>query len=481
MLDEYLNSDNKSTELMRAQIKHLNNELKVTKAEQEKTIKKHTELNSNLEEKIKDRSNKLEDVQNRLEIKTKELEQERSTLKNSEQRFKDLFQNSPEAIIVINKKHKIIGINPAACLMFNKNKRDLIGDVPYFNAHDRERIEMMKTYNQICSCKQSYVESKLWTVDNVVLPVEISANSIRYLGQEALVLHIHDMSIRIESEEKVRSAMEMVNEHNKKLEDMLEERTKDLIRTERHAAFSLLIQGLVHNLRNPLNGVSGGAQTILMNKEMLEKKNVTIPDELKKPLEMSWRNANAILKSSNKLVKIIDSMMAKSKSDNTEEIESVDLNEIVSQELEFLDTDTQFKHTIRKSIFLINGELRIDIVPSELSQIFQNLVRNALDAIYYNKEAMLEIRTGRKEEKVWFSIQDNGSGIPKDIQSKIFDPFFSTKPKAKENKSGEPVGTGLGLHICSEMVNAYNGKIELKSKEKIGTKVTVYFPAVQTA
>ena len=130
----------------------------------------------------------------------------------------------------------------------------------------------------------------------------------------------------------------------------------------------------------------------------------------------------------------------------------------------------------RKSIFLINGELRIDIVPSELSQIFQNLVRNALDAIYYNKEAMLEIRTGRKEEKVWFSIQDNGSGIPKDIQSKIFDPFFSTKPKAKENKSG----TGLGLHICSEMVNAYDGNIELKSKEKVGTKVTVYFPSAKT-
>lgn len=169
--------------------------------------------------------------------------------------------------------------------------------------------------------------------------------------------------------------------------------------------------------------------------------------------------------------------MAKSKSDNTDEIEIVDLNDIVNQELEFMDTDTRFKHKTKKSIYLVNDKLNVDIVPSELSQVFQNLVGNSLDALYSTQDAMLEIYTGRTDDSVWFSIQDNGPGIPKDIQSKIFDPFFSTKPKAKSTNSEEPVGTGLGLYMCSEMVHAYGGKIELKSKETLGTKVTVYIPA----
>jgi PAS domain S-box-containing protein len=477
MNNEYLNNKMDSKNTLQVQIKHLENELQVTKAENEKTIQKYLELYSNVEEKVKERSIQLKKVQQRLEVKTKQLEQDRKTLINTEQRFKDLFQNSPEAIVVIDLKHRIIGINPAACLMFNKSKRDLIGDVPYFNALAHEKEEMIETYNQICQSKQSFTESTIWTADQVAIPIEISSSRMQYLGQQSIVLHIHDISNSIESEKKIREAMDTINEYNQKLEQMLEDRTKDLIRTERHAAFSLLIQGIVHNLRNPLTVVSSGAELILLNKEKLENDNVTIPEELKSALESSWHNSALIIKSSKKLVKIINSMMAKSKSDNTDEIETVDINEIVNQELEFLDTDSQFKSRLRKSIYLANDKLMVEIVPSEVSQVFQNLVRNAMDALYSTVDAMIEIYTGRSDDKVWFSIQDNGPGIPKDIQSKIFDPFFSTKPKATTKKSEEPVGTGLGLYICSEMVHAYDGKIELKSKENVGTKVTVYIPA----
>lgn len=477
MVNEYLNNTKETKKSLQAKIKHLENELKITKSEYEKSVQKYLELNSNIEEKVKERSKQLREVQKRLELKTRQLEQDRKTLINTEQRFKDLFHNSPEAIVVIDLKHRIIGINPTGCLMFNKSKRDLIGDVPYFNALAREKTNMVETYNQVCQSKQSFIESTIWTADQLTIPVEISSSRMQYLGQQAIVLHIHDISSSIESEEKIREAMQTINTYNQKLEHMLKDRTKDLIRTERHAAFSLLIQGIVHNLRNPLTVVSGGAELILLNKEILENDNVEIPEELKSVLESSWHNSTLILESSKKLAKIISSMMAKSKSDNTDEIETVDLNEIVSQELEFLDTDSQFKNRLRKSIYLVNDKLLVDIVPSELSQVFQNLVRNALDAVYLKEDAMLEINTGRTDDMVWFSIQDNGPGVPKEIQSKIFDPFFSTKPKATTKNAEEPVGTGLGLHICSEMVNAYDGKIEIKSKDNIGTIVTVHIPA----
>ena len=481
MVEDYLNTELDSKKALISRIKQLENELKVSKEEHENTVEKYIELYSNVEEKVKDRSNKLKDVQYKLEKKTRELEQERITLKNTEQRFKDLFQNSPEAIIVIDLNHKIVGINPAACFMYNKTKRELVGAKPYFNAPDDMKQKLVDTYNQICECKQSYIESEFWTTDGTIIPVEISSSRIQYLGRPSIVLHIHDISVRLEAEKEIQQAMDTINTYNLKLEQMLNERTKDLIKTERHAAFSLLIQGIVHNLRNPLTVVSGGAEMILMGKEKLEKDNIIIPEETKKPLELAWKNAKAILESTNKLVKMINSLMAKSKSDNTDEVETVDLNDIVNQELEFMDTDARFKHKTKKSIYLINDKLNVDIVPSELSQVFQNLVGNALDALYNNPDAMLEIYTGREIDQVWFSLQDNGPGIPKEIQSKIFDPFFSTKPKSKTGNAGEPIGTGLGLYICSEMINAYGGKIELKSKPGTGTKVTVFLPAANNS
>jgi len=59
---------------------------------------------------------------------------------------------------------------------------------------------------------------------------------------------------------------------------------------------------------------------------------------------------------------------------------------------------------------------------------------------------------------------------------KIFDPFFSTKPKADEESNGKPTGTGLGLHMCLQMAESYDGRIELLSEEGKGAEFTVYFP-----
>jgi len=112
--------------------------------------------------------------------------------------------------------------------------------------------------------------------------------------------------------------------------------------------------------------------------------------------------------------------------------------------------------------------------PNQLEQVFLNLISNARDAIDdasgHKKE--LTIRSSFSEDggapSVVVSVKDTGTGIPPENLSKIFEPFFSTKPVGK--------GTGLGLSLCFGIVEAHGGRIDIKSKVGEGTEISVILP-----
>jgi two-component system NtrC family sensor kinase len=108
--------------------------------------------------------------------------------------------------------------------------------------------------------------------------------------------------------------------------------------------------------------------------------------------------------------------------------------------------------------------------PSQLQQVFLNLITNAVDAHNGKPYGAVTIRTraGEKEEGVYVSVADTGSGIPRENLEKIFDPFFTTKPVGK--------GTGLGLSICYTTMKGLGGDISVKSEVGEGTEFTLYLP-----
>lgn len=125
-----------------------------------------------------------------------------------------------------------------------------------------------------------------------------------------------------------------------------------------------------------------------------------------------------------------------------------------------------FSHNLKQGIEVVRNYSSLESIfcyPDELSQVWMNLISNAIHAM--NNSGKLEISTYENSDYQIVSIKDNGNGISKDIQDKIFEPFFTTK------KSGE--GSGLGLDIVKKIVEAHNGKIELQSDEN-GTKFTIY-------
>jgi len=111
----------------------------------------------------------------------------------------------------------------------------------------------------------------------------------------------------------------------------------------------------------------------------------------------------------------------------------------------------------------LGDEVRIQVHPGEMLQVFSNLLGNSLDALPDNGTLSLRIR--QRDDQVHITIADDGSGIPEEILSTIFDPFFTTK---KEK------GTGLGLTISKSIVEGHQGRIRVRSNIRPGRSGTAF-------
>ncbi len=294
---------------------------------------------------------------------------------------------------------------------------------------------------------------------------------------------VPEVLVRVRTHLRLKFALESIQRYNEDLEEMLAERTRELIHTERQAAFGLLIQGIVHNLNGPLGAIGICTQTIDGYRgkvgKLLESDSPVSEAELQPLLEEIWSSNELTGAAQRKLAAMVQSMLAKSRSDKSSQLEVIDINDIVRREIEFLQADMGFRHEVRKEIALAADPLMVEAVPAEVAQVFQNLVRNALDALRGRSDAAITVSTGRDGSRVWLSVADNGPGIPEDILPRVFDPFFTTKVKAGGNDTDGPVGTGLGLHFCGDTVRSYGGEVGLDTQVGKGTTVTVYLPGAE--
>jgi two-component system NtrC family sensor kinase len=109
-------------------------------------------------------------------------------------------------------------------------------------------------------------------------------------------------------------------------------------------------------------------------------------------------------------------------------------------------------------------------MPSQLNQVFMNLLVNAAQAIA--ERGVITLRSGRAGAEVWMEVDDTGTGISPEHLDHVFDPFFTTKPVGK--------GTGLGLSLSYGIVQQHGGRIEVKSVPGKGTSMRVWLPIRQS-
>jgi two-component system NtrC family sensor kinase len=150
-------------------------------------------------------------------------------------------------------------------------------------------------------------------------------------------------------------------------------------------------------------------------------------------------------------------------------IESVDLNRFVAEVVDLMERETKTSG-IRLLTDLDPNLPVIQSDPSQLQQVFLNLITNAVDAHEGKPYGSIRISTryDRDSGGIFLSIADSGTGIDPKHLDRIFDPFFTTKPVGK--------GTGLGLSICYSIIRQLKGNITVKSEPGEGTEFMIFLP-----
>ena len=238
----------------------------------------------------------------------------------------------------------------------------------------------------------------------------------------------------------------------------LEISREKLLHAEKIAAWQEIAQRLAHEIRNPLTPIKLSAQRIL-------RKYETDPEGLVKILPSA---VNAIISEVNNLDTLLKEFREFARLPNPLP-QLVDLREIV-EEVSAIFTGMSDSVTLDISGVKPKSLLMVD--PVQIKQVFNNLIKNAMDSIRGNGRIVVRADMVKKGGKDYWRIQvrDNGVGIEEELRDKIFDPYFTTK----EN------GTGLGLAIVERIVFDHNGNIWFESKKGVGTTFFIDLPVGET-
>ncbi len=287
--------------------------------------------------------------------------------------------------------------------------------------------------------------------------------------------HIHELATKLLNEQTQAHAMQ----------------------TEKMASLGQMMAGIAHEILNPVNFISGNVDYLsrysedLINLIAAYDQAIAIPPlevtEIKQEIEYDYLQEdlpqiiNSMKQGTDRLVKIINSMRNFSHMGEGSR-KPTDLHECIESTLLILH------NRIKYSIELIKNYGELPLVPcysGQLSQVFTNIISNAIDALMEKAETLkqagsaskwqpqIEITTSvvEAENTNWAAIRiaDNGPGMPPKIQKRIFETFFTTKPVGK--------GTGLGLAISHQIVTEkHNGKLNVRSEAEFGTEFEILLP-----
>ncbi|MBC7917254.1 MAG: PAS domain-containing protein [Rhodoferax sp.] len=261
-----------------------------------------------------------------------------------------------------------------------------------------------------------------------------------------------------------------------------------LVQSEKLASIGQLAAGVAHEINNPIGYIFSNFS--MLEKylsslfEMLESyenseqahTDITVARELKirrQVLEVDFlkQDIPELMKESKEGIvrvrKIVQDLKDFSHVDAKPEWQFTNLNQGIDSTLNVVNNEVKYKADIIKEY----GDLpQVQCMPSQINQVVMNLVVNAAHAIGTDR-GKIHIRTGVKDGSAWIEVADNGSGIPKDVIPRIFDPFYTTKPVGK--------GTGLGLSLSYGIIQKHRGHIDVRTEVGNGTTFRITLPLIQ--
>jgi len=294
--------------------------------------------------------------------------------------------------------------------------------------------------------------------------------------------------------EKINNSLEeRVNSRTEELSlayDELKESQVHLVQAEKMSSLGGLVAGISHEINTPLWYLTN-------NSTVIQERLTTVSEfcDIAESMLAAVRSGSPAKEAVRQGLVDIQKMLGNGMRDDIDEAKELmqdsicgleDLIELAQSLKDFsrLDRAQQGQFNVNegldKTLLIAKNRLKYSVkvkkhygavplihcAPSQINQIFLNLITNAADAITDIGEIV--IRTWSDDGNVCISIADTGCGIPADVLSKIRDPFFTTKEVGK--------GTGLGLSIVEQIVGAHSGELRVESEPEKGTVVTVVLP-----
>jgi two-component system NtrC family sensor kinase len=276
-----------------------------------------------------------------------------------------------------------------------------------------------------------------------------------------------EINLSLEQEVTRRTAeLERRNLELKETLDALQRAQAELVRSEKMASMGRLVAGIAHEINNPVNAVVNTASPLETTlEELIHRAGKLKPEEISEVAGDVREMLRVIQRGARRTKEIVQALHNYSRGDD-DHLVDVDLHRGLDESLDLL------RHHLKRGITVERayGEVgRVRGYAGQLHQVFMNLLTNAAQALgESDKGGVIKIQTGRRGDKVFVTVADDGPGIPKDVLPRIFDPFFTTKDVGQ--------GSGLGLSIVHGIVERHGGTIAVDSEIGRGTTFTVTLP-----
>ncbi len=373
----------------------------------------------------------------------RERKRAEDALKESEERFRTLFDSAGDAVFIHDFEGKMIEANQVACNRLGYSRDELLKMTPSdFNPPEQEplisqRLEELQRQGQI-KFETTHVAS-----DGRTIPVEIVSRAIDYRGKGVMISTARDISDR-----------KLAEKEQQKLQ-------AQLAQAQRMKAIGTLAGGVAHEFNNLLMGIQGNTSLLLMDMDSQASRHQRLKN-IERQVEIGATLTSMLLGYARK---------------GKYEVKLLDLNLLVK---ETFGVFGRTRKGIKIRFELAEGSLAMEADRRQLEQVFLNLFLNAGDAMPKGGDLLIKtMHTTHRSMKGkaydpkpanygMLTVTDTGIGMDQETMEHVFDPFFTTK------KVGQ--GTGLGLASAYGIVKAHGGYIDVDSTKGHGSTFTIYLP-----
>jgi len=372
----------------------------------------------------------------------KDREDDRVKLAYTEEKYRNLFNNHHTIMMIIDPQFgKIVDVNPAAESFYGWSRSEMVN----------------MNLSQITTLSLSDIEKK------ILLALESNNNRFEHVHRKAdgsiTDVEVFSGPIQIEGRNYLYSIVTDVSQ-KKKLESSTREMELKIHQQQRLESIGTLAGGVAHEINNPINGIMNFAQ--LIKEDSVDNSDIQLYSDM-------------IIKESERISNIVRNLLQFSRYDKVYHSFS-NVDDIIFNTISLVNV-TFKKDQINIQLKLADDVPKIRCRSQQIQQVFMNLLTNARDALnekYPNfdddKKIEVHVYPMTINQKGWvvISVKDHGNGIHSSIINRIYEPFFSTKPKDK--------GTGLGLSISFGIVKDHHGRIEVESEAGVYTLFKVLLP-----